>query len=172
MGGLRAAWRRRHRSSKRQAWSCSPSACVTRSTSAGGKQSYPAKITGLLTRSRYNLQVGGTARSRQRANGEPRFLCRAFPGCRERPVHHADVLVCLQRHACRLESSSSVKVSLIIKHRLLILILFCDSPGCQVESFPCERKTLETQKKLQGNFMCWKGSKGYSPYTSLCPYYR
>lgn len=45
-------------------------------------------------------------------------------------------------------------------------------PGCLVESFPCERKTLETQKKLQGNFMCWKGSKGYSPYTSTCPYYR
>lgn len=44
--------------------------------------------------------------------------------------------------------------------------------GCQVESFPCERKTLETVKQLQGNFMCWKGSKGYSPYTSLCPYYR
>ncbi|XP_022051721.2 von Willebrand factor A domain-containing protein 2 [Acanthochromis polyacanthus] len=44
--------------------------------------------------------------------------------------------------------------------------------GCQVESFPCERKTLETVKELQGNFMCWKGSKGYSPYTSLCPFYR
>uniref|UniRef100_A0A8C4I061 von Willebrand factor A domain containing 2 n=1 Tax=Dicentrarchus labrax TaxID=13489 RepID=A0A8C4I061_DICLA len=44
--------------------------------------------------------------------------------------------------------------------------------GCQVELFPCERKTLETVKELQGNFMCWKGSKGYSPYTSLCPYYR
>ncbi|KAG7506264.1 von Willebrand factor A domain-containing protein 2 [Solea senegalensis] len=44
--------------------------------------------------------------------------------------------------------------------------------GCQVESFPCERKTLETVKQLQGNFMCWKGNKGYSPYTSLCPYYR
>uniref|UniRef100_A0A665VM71 von Willebrand factor A domain containing 2 n=1 Tax=Echeneis naucrates TaxID=173247 RepID=A0A665VM71_ECHNA len=44
--------------------------------------------------------------------------------------------------------------------------------GCQMESYPCERKTLETVKELQGNFMCWKGSKGYSPYTSLCPYYR
>ncbi|XP_026207057.1 von Willebrand factor A domain-containing protein 2 [Anabas testudineus] len=44
--------------------------------------------------------------------------------------------------------------------------------GCQVESFPCERKTLETVKELQGNFMCWKGAKGYSPYTSLCPFYR
>nr|XP_020460941.1 von Willebrand factor A domain-containing protein 2 isoform X2 [Monopterus albus] len=44
--------------------------------------------------------------------------------------------------------------------------------GCQVESFPCERRTLETVKELQGNFMCWKGSKGYSPHISLCPYYR
>ncbi|XP_059180352.1 von Willebrand factor A domain-containing protein 2 [Centropristis striata] len=44
--------------------------------------------------------------------------------------------------------------------------------GCQVESFPCQRKTLETVKELQGNFMCWKGSKGYSTYTSLCPHYR
>ncbi|KAM9426647.1 von Willebrand factor A domain-containing protein 2 [Pholidichthys leucotaenia] len=44
--------------------------------------------------------------------------------------------------------------------------------GCHVETFPCERKTLETVKELQGNYMCWKGSKGYSPYTSLCPYYR
>ncbi|XP_049418961.1 von Willebrand factor A domain-containing protein 2 [Epinephelus fuscoguttatus] len=44
--------------------------------------------------------------------------------------------------------------------------------GCQMESFPCERKTLETVKELQGNYMCWKGSKGYSTYTSLCPYYR
>lgn len=43
--------------------------------------------------------------------------------------------------------------------------------GCQVESFPCERKTLETVKTLQGNFMCWKGSKGVTPYTSLCPFY-
>ncbi|XP_067100828.1 von Willebrand factor A domain-containing protein 2 [Osmerus mordax] len=45
-------------------------------------------------------------------------------------------------------------------------------PGCQTETLPCERKTLETVKELQGNFMCWKGSKGYSPYTSLCPFYR
>ena len=45
-------------------------------------------------------------------------------------------------------------------------------PGCQVELFPCERKTLETVKELQGNYMCWKGSRGYSTYTSLCPYYR
>ncbi|KAK3559458.1 hypothetical protein QTP86_013631 [Hemibagrus guttatus] len=45
-------------------------------------------------------------------------------------------------------------------------------PGCQVESLPCARKTLETIKELQGNFMCWKGSKSSLPYTSLCPYYR
>ncbi|XP_056152751.1 von Willebrand factor A domain-containing protein 2 [Lampris incognitus] len=44
--------------------------------------------------------------------------------------------------------------------------------GCQVETFPCERKTLETVKELQGNFMCWRGSAGHLPYTSLCPYYR
>ncbi|XP_058262477.1 von Willebrand factor A domain-containing protein 2 [Hemibagrus wyckioides] len=45
-------------------------------------------------------------------------------------------------------------------------------PGCQVESLPCVRKTMETIKELQGNFMCWKGSKSSLPYTSLCPYYR
>ncbi|XP_077482540.1 von Willebrand factor A domain-containing protein 2 isoform X3 [Stigmatopora argus] len=47
-----------------------------------------------------------------------------------------------------------------------------DAPaGCQVEAFPCERKTLETVKELQGNFICWKGSKGFFPQTSVCPYY-
>uniref|UniRef100_A0A3Q2G4L3 von Willebrand factor A domain containing 2 n=1 Tax=Cyprinodon variegatus TaxID=28743 RepID=A0A3Q2G4L3_CYPVA len=56
----------------------------------------------------------------------------------------------------------------------LSMFSFCNATpaGCQVETFPCERKTLETVKELQGNFMCWKGSRGYSPYTSLCPYYR
>lgn len=51
---------------------------------------------------------------------------------------------------------------------------FCTSipAGCKVESYPCVQKTLETVRELQGNFMCWKGSKGYSPYTSLCPHYR
>ncbi|XP_062859813.1 von Willebrand factor A domain-containing protein 2 [Trichomycterus rosablanca] len=44
--------------------------------------------------------------------------------------------------------------------------------GCQAKAFPCMRNTLEIIKELQGNFMCWKGSKGYSPYNSLCPYYR
>ncbi|XP_072522866.1 von Willebrand factor A domain-containing protein 2 [Salminus brasiliensis] len=44
--------------------------------------------------------------------------------------------------------------------------------GCKAESYACVRKTLETIKELQGNFMCWKGSKSFSPYTSLCPFYR
>ncbi|KAJ7984649.1 hypothetical protein DPEC_G00356950 [Dallia pectoralis] len=44
--------------------------------------------------------------------------------------------------------------------------------SCQTESYPCQRRTLETVKELQGNFMCWKGGKGFSPYTSLCPFYR
>ncbi|KAM9817345.1 von Willebrand factor A domain-containing protein 2 [Neosynchiropus ocellatus] len=44
--------------------------------------------------------------------------------------------------------------------------------GCQVKLFPCERRTLQRVKELQGNFTCWKGSQGISPYTSLCPYYR
>ncbi|XP_037546982.1 von Willebrand factor A domain-containing protein 2 [Nematolebias whitei] len=56
----------------------------------------------------------------------------------------------------------------------LSTFLVCNATpaGCMMESFPCERKTLETVKELQGNFMCWKSSKGYSPYASLCPYYR
>ncbi|XP_054623844.1 von Willebrand factor A domain-containing protein 2 [Dunckerocampus dactyliophorus] len=56
----------------------------------------------------------------------------------------------------------------------LTTISLCNATpaGCQVEAFPCVRKTLETVKELQGNFMCWKGSKGYFPHTSLCPYYR
>nr|XP_046232628.1 von Willebrand factor A domain-containing protein 2 isoform X3 [Scatophagus argus] len=59
-------------------------------------------------------------------------------------------------------------------HTTLSTFSVCNATpqGCQVESFPCERKTLETVKELQGNFMCWKGSKGYSPYMSLCPHYR
>ncbi|KAI1887214.1 hypothetical protein AGOR_G00203860 [Albula goreensis] len=44
--------------------------------------------------------------------------------------------------------------------------------GCRIDPFPCARKTLEMVKELQGNFMCWKGSRGYAPATSLCPYYR
>lgn len=60
---------------------------------------------------------------------------------------------------------------MIVSSFLLISTISC-SPGCHVNSFPCERKTLETVKELLGNFMCWKGSKGYSPYTALCPHYR
>ncbi|XP_063077522.1 von Willebrand factor A domain-containing protein 2 [Engraulis encrasicolus] len=44
--------------------------------------------------------------------------------------------------------------------------------GCFVESYACERKTLETVKELVGNFMCWKGSKASTPYTALCPHYK
>uniref|UniRef100_A0A8C3RY74 von Willebrand factor A domain containing 2 n=1 Tax=Chelydra serpentina TaxID=8475 RepID=A0A8C3RY74_CHESE len=46
------------------------------------------------------------------------------------------------------------------------------SPGCKIESHPCERKTLETVKELAGNYMCWKGSKRPNAvHTSLCPFY-
>ncbi|XP_059892716.1 von Willebrand factor A domain-containing protein 2 [Gadus macrocephalus] len=50
----------------------------------------------------------------------------------------------------------------------------CDATptGCQVRSYPCERKTLEKVKELHGNFMCWKGGMGASTYTSLCPHYK
>ncbi|XP_069467971.1 von Willebrand factor A domain-containing protein 2 isoform X2 [Ambystoma mexicanum] len=45
-------------------------------------------------------------------------------------------------------------------------------PGCQIESHPCERKTLETVKELTGNFMCWKGANQISATsTGLCPFY-
>ncbi|TRY85446.1 hypothetical protein DNTS_016110 [Danionella cerebrum] len=44
--------------------------------------------------------------------------------------------------------------------------------GCQMEGYPCVQKTLETVRELQGNFICWKGSRGQSTYTSLCPHYR
>ncbi|XP_067858273.1 von Willebrand factor A domain-containing protein 2 [Heptranchias perlo] len=45
-------------------------------------------------------------------------------------------------------------------------------PACKLESHFCERKTLETVKEFKGNFMCWKGSKGYGgPSSTLCPYY-
>ncbi|CAM5129810.1 unnamed protein product [Eretmochelys imbricata] len=46
------------------------------------------------------------------------------------------------------------------------------SPGCKIESHPCERKTVETVKELAGNYMCWKGSKRPNAvHTSLCPFY-
>ncbi|OXB82342.1 UNVERIFIED_CONTAM: hypothetical protein H355_009267, partial [Colinus virginianus] len=47
------------------------------------------------------------------------------------------------------------------------------TPGCEVESFPCERITLESEKELAGNYVCWKGSKLQNTvYASLCPLYR
>ncbi|XP_019411722.1 PREDICTED: von Willebrand factor A domain-containing protein 2 isoform X2 [Crocodylus porosus] len=46
------------------------------------------------------------------------------------------------------------------------------SPGCKIESHPCERKTLETVKELAGIHMCWKGSKRQNAvHASLCPFY-
>ncbi|XP_067393130.1 von Willebrand factor A domain-containing protein 2 [Emydura macquarii macquarii] len=46
------------------------------------------------------------------------------------------------------------------------------SPGCKIDSHPCERKTLETVKELAGNYVCWKGSERQNiVHTSLCPFY-
>ncbi|XP_053307201.1 von Willebrand factor A domain-containing protein 2 [Spea bombifrons] len=45
-------------------------------------------------------------------------------------------------------------------------------PGCDVRSFPCTRKTLETVKELAGNYMCWRGSPGPSSvFARRCPFY-
>ncbi|XP_069719670.1 von Willebrand factor A domain-containing protein 2 [Phaenicophaeus curvirostris] len=47
------------------------------------------------------------------------------------------------------------------------------TPGCKVESHPCERRTLETVRELAGNYVCWKGSKQPNTvHASLCPFYR
>ncbi|NXY14906.1 VWA2 protein, partial [Atrichornis clamosus] len=47
------------------------------------------------------------------------------------------------------------------------------SPGCKVESHPCERRTLETVTELAGNYRCWKGSKQPNAVqVSLCPFIR
>ncbi|XP_068054214.1 von Willebrand factor A domain-containing protein 2 isoform X2 [Anomalospiza imberbis] len=47
------------------------------------------------------------------------------------------------------------------------------TPGCKVESHPCERRTLETVKELAGNYVCWKGSKQPNAVqASLCPFTR
>ncbi|NWX85393.1 VWA2 protein, partial [Nothoprocta pentlandii] len=47
------------------------------------------------------------------------------------------------------------------------------APDCKIESYPCERKTLEIVKDLSGNFACWRGSKQQSAvHGSLCPFYR
>ncbi|XP_015276987.1 PREDICTED: von Willebrand factor A domain-containing protein 2 [Gekko japonicus] len=46
-------------------------------------------------------------------------------------------------------------------------------PGCRVESHSCERKTLEREKVLIGNYFCWKGSKnGNTVHASFCPFYK
>lgn len=120
--------------------------------------------------------MGGAAPFGQRADGEPCLLRRALLRRRQRPVHHADHLLRLQRHTCRWEfkfcctsfTSPPSPPPPPLSHNPPVPF----PPGCLLESFPCVRKTLETVKELQGNFMCWKGSKGYSPYTSLCPHYR
>ena len=41
-----------------------------------------------------------------------------------------------------------------------------------MNSYLCERKTLEKVKELHGNFVCWKGAMGASTYTTVCPHYR
>ncbi|NWT59547.1 VWA2 protein, partial [Erythrocercus mccallii] len=47
------------------------------------------------------------------------------------------------------------------------------APGCKVESYPCERRTLETVKEVAGNYVCWKGSKQPNAVqASLCPFIR
>ncbi|OWK56979.1 von Willebrand factor A domain-containing protein 2 [Lonchura striata] len=47
------------------------------------------------------------------------------------------------------------------------------TPGCKVESHPCERRTLETVKELAGSYVCWKGSKRPNAVqASLCPFTR
>lgn len=48
--------------------------------------------------------MGRAACFGQWADGEPRLLRRAFPRCCQRPVHHTDRLICLQRHTCRWDS--------------------------------------------------------------------
>ncbi|XP_041939553.1 von Willebrand factor A domain-containing protein 2 [Alosa sapidissima] len=44
--------------------------------------------------------------------------------------------------------------------------------GCFMESYACERRTLEMVKELVGTFMCWKGSRASTAYTSMCPHYK
>ncbi|XP_056386127.1 von Willebrand factor A domain-containing protein 2 [Hyla sarda] len=44
--------------------------------------------------------------------------------------------------------------------------------GCTVQSFPCERKTLETVKELSGNYVCWRGGSGpRNVFAGHCPFY-
>ncbi|NXS74981.1 VWA2 protein, partial [Pandion haliaetus] len=56
---------------------------------------------------------------------------------------------------------------------LTVSVCSATTPGCRVESHPCERRTLETVKELAGNYVCWKGSKQLNAVrVSLCPFYR
>ncbi|KAM9326871.1 von Willebrand factor A domain-containing protein 2 [Gastrophryne carolinensis] len=44
--------------------------------------------------------------------------------------------------------------------------------GCSVQSYPCERRTLETVKELAGNYVCWRGSTtASSVFAGHCPFY-
>ncbi|KAM4636450.1 von Willebrand factor A domain-containing protein 2 [Discoglossus pictus] len=44
--------------------------------------------------------------------------------------------------------------------------------GCSIQSYPCERKTLETVKELTGNYVCWRGSsRPSSVFAGHCPFY-
>ncbi|XP_063818617.1 von Willebrand factor A domain-containing protein 2 [Pseudophryne corroboree] len=45
-------------------------------------------------------------------------------------------------------------------------------PGCSIQSYPCERRTLETVKELAGNYMCWRASATPSNViVGHCPFY-
>nr|DBA14838.1 TPA: hypothetical protein GDO54_004116 [Pyxicephalus adspersus] len=44
--------------------------------------------------------------------------------------------------------------------------------GCSIQSYPCERRTLETVKELTGNYVCWRGSATPSRVLAgHCPFY-
>ncbi|XP_073540758.1 von Willebrand factor A domain-containing protein 2 [Phyllobates terribilis] len=44
--------------------------------------------------------------------------------------------------------------------------------GCAVQTFPCERRTLETVKELAGNYVCWRGAAGArNVFAGHCPLY-
>ncbi|PIO34061.1 hypothetical protein AB205_0071220, partial [Aquarana catesbeiana] len=44
--------------------------------------------------------------------------------------------------------------------------------GCSVQSYSCERRTLETVKELTGNYVCWRGSATPSHvFAGHCPFY-
>ncbi|KAM8924749.1 von Willebrand factor A domain-containing protein 2 [Pelodytes ibericus] len=44
--------------------------------------------------------------------------------------------------------------------------------GCDIRSYTCARKTLETVKELTGNYVCWRGSTGPSSvFAGRCPFY-